>query len=157
MTNAAKESGSTKKYFKLRVAVYLVLKRDNEILLLLRQGTGYADGFYSVVSGHLNGQECASDAMIRESFEEAGIIIAPEHLKFALVIHRNAPDREYVDFFYTCEKWQNEVCNMEPDKCGELKFFPIDHLPENMIGYVRQALIQITANNPYYEHGWKDQ
>lgn len=37
-----------KNYYKVAVAVYLILRRDDEVLLLLRQNTGYMDGHYSL-------------------------------------------------------------------------------------------------------------
>ncbi|MGD8997230.1 MAG: NUDIX hydrolase, partial [Anaerolineae bacterium] len=43
--------------FKLVSAVHLFLVRDGQVLLLRRSNTGYEDGNYSVVAGHLNGDE----------------------------------------------------------------------------------------------------
>jgi hypothetical protein len=43
--------------------------------------------------------------------------------------------------------------NCEPEKCGEVTFFPINHLPENMAGNVRQALKEISLGNSYSEYG----
>lgn len=57
------------------VAVHLFLVKDDKILLLRRSNTGYEDEMYSIVAGHIDGDEDAKTAMIREAREEAGIEI----------------------------------------------------------------------------------
>ncbi|MDR1236551.1 MAG: NUDIX domain-containing protein [Holosporaceae bacterium] len=64
-----------------RMAVYLLLKRDDEILLLLRQNTGYQDGNWSVVAGHVEEGEGIIDALVREAKEEADIDITGNDLE----------------------------------------------------------------------------
>ena len=61
------------KWYTMPVAVHLILKHTGKILLLRRYNTGYEDGNYSVVSGHLEQGETVIQAMIREAKEEAGI------------------------------------------------------------------------------------
>ncbi len=156
-SNVQQQTLSTSsKYFKMPVAVHLVLQKNDEVLLLLRQGTGFCDGHYSVVAGHLDGGESATSAMIREAAEEAGILIEAKDLTFSCMTHRFSPDRESIDIFYTCATWKNEICNKEPHKCGELRFFPKAQLPSNMVGYVRDGILKSMGNQPYSEYGWKE-
>jgi 8-oxo-dGTP diphosphatase len=77
-----------KERFKLIPAVYLLLRQDDEVLLLRRANTGYQDGKYSLIAGHLDGDELATEGMIREAKEEAGITIVKEDLKFVHLAHR---------------------------------------------------------------------
>lgn len=63
--------------FKLPSAVHLFLICDSQVLLSRRFNTGYEDGKYSVVAGHLNGDEEIKAAMIREAREEVGVEISP--------------------------------------------------------------------------------
>lgn len=140
--------------FRPYAAAYLVLKRGNEVLLLKRANTGYRDGWYSLVAGHLDGGETAGQCIAREAKEEAGIDLMSEDVKVAHVMHRLAPDREYFDIFLTADKWQGEITNIEPDKCDELCWVPVNELPDNIIPEVKQAIEDITKGIPYSEIGW---
>jgi 8-oxo-dGTP pyrophosphatase MutT (NUDIX family) len=51
--------------FKCPLAVHLFLIKDEKVLLLRRFNTGYEDGNYSVIAGHLEGNENYLQAMIR--------------------------------------------------------------------------------------------
>ena len=68
----------------MRVAVHLILEHNNEFLLLRKYNTGYEDGNYSVIAGHLNGNETIKEAMIRKVLEEANINIDDKHLNVEL-------------------------------------------------------------------------
>lgn len=140
--------------FKAIVAVHLFLVQDRTILLSRRYNTGYADGQYSVIAGHLDGQEEVTAAMAREAHEEAGIEIAPADLEVVGVMHRLADD-ERVDFFLAATAWQGEICNREPDKCDELAWFGFDDLPGNTVPYVRQAIENYRRGTWFDSFGWQ--
>ena len=67
--------------FLAPVAVHLLLVKNDRVLLLRRYNTGYEDGNYSVVAGHIEGGEDLKTAMIREAREEAGIEILRSNLE----------------------------------------------------------------------------
>lgn len=139
--------------FTIIPAVYLVLIKDGKILLLRRKNTGFEDGNYSMVSGHLEGNETIRHAMIREAREEAGITIQPQDLALVHIMHRQTqPERS--DFFLTTSTWDGEITNKEPEKCDDLSWFSLTQLPENTIPYIRQAIEHIQAGQVYSEHGW---
>ncbi len=94
------------------VAVHLFLLRENSVLLLRRANTGYEDGKYSVPAGHVEAGEVATDAMIRESAEEIGVMLATKDLSFALVMHRKA-EAERIDFFFVARTWTGEPENRD--------------------------------------------
>ncbi|MDI6722014.1 MAG: NUDIX domain-containing protein [Candidatus Aenigmarchaeota archaeon] len=142
-----------KERFKLVPASHLILIKDGKILLSRRFNTGWEDGKYSVVSGHLDGGETFTQAMIREAREEAGIGIKPEDLEIAHVMHRKA-ENERIDFFIRAKKWAGEPANKESHKCDDLKWFGMDDLPDNTIPYVRHAVHCIRNNIFYSEFGW---
>ncbi len=144
-----------KNCFRMPVACHLILCQGDEILLLLRANTGYEDGKHSVVAGHVEERESASAAMIREAREEAGVTIAQEDLVFGCVMHRKPKDGERIDFFYVCNKWQGEIQNKEPHKCGGLSFFPLSQLPDTTIPYVRAGIEAWRTGITYVEFGWE--
>lgn len=135
--------------FKIFIAVYLVLEKEEKTLLLKRANTGYQDGNYSLISGHLEGAETAKQGIIREAKEEAGIKIKPNDLKVVHVMHRYRPEREYIDIYLKTNVWKGEIKNNEPEKCDELKWFSINNLPSNIVPEVRLAL-ENTNNKIFY-------
>ncbi|MCK5466429.1 NUDIX domain-containing protein [Candidatus Parcubacteria bacterium] len=147
----------SKERFKIIPAVYLVLKKDGKILLSRRYNTEHEDGNYSLVAGHLEGNESFRQAMVREAKEEADIILNSDDLKIAHITHKEKTindDGERVDIFLTANKWKGKIKNMEPDKCDDLKWFSVNNLPENMVFYVEHALKQIGKNKFYSELGF---
>ena len=139
--------------YKFICAVYLLLIKENQILLLKRYNTGYEDGNYSLVSGHMEGNETIKQAMIREAREEAGIIIYEEDIKIATFLHRKT-DPERFDFFLQCKKWNGEIDNKEPDKCSELNWYDINNLPSNIIPCVKKAIENYQNNIMFDNFGW---
>lgn len=140
--------------FKQIATSHLFLIKDNKILLLRRFNTGYEDGKYSVVAGHIEPNETATRTMVREAKEEAGIDIDLEDLEVAHVMHRNDTNEERIDFFLMPKKWSGEPKNLEPHKCDDLRWFDLEKLPDNTIPYIKQAIDCFLHNKIYSEHGW---
>ena len=143
---------------KVIPTVYLVLIKENKILLSRRYNTGFQDGQYSFPAGHLGGDgETVSQAMIREAREEIGVEIDVADLELVHVMHRKQmkPTNERrINFFFTTKKWKGEPKIMEPDKCDDLQWFELDNLPDNTIPYVRQAIGCLRRNVKYSEYGF---
>ncbi len=139
--------------FKLISAVHLFFLRDAQVLLLRRYNTGYEDGKYSVVAGHLDGGEQVKEAAIREAREEVGVELAPEDVEIVGVMHRLSND-ERVDWFVVIRRWAGEIANCEPDKCDELAWFDLDALPPNVIAYVQRALENYRQSRWFDSYGW---
>jgi 8-oxo-dGTP diphosphatase len=139
--------------FRAIIAVHLLLLRGNEVLLLRRQNTGYEDGNYSVIAGHIDGGEPASAAMVREAAEEARIRVTPADLRFVHVMHRKEAEGqdERIDLFFAATAWQGDPVIGEPEKCDELRWVDRDALPPNVVPYVRAALQHVAAGQPYSE------
>jgi 8-oxo-dGTP pyrophosphatase MutT (NUDIX family) len=123
--------------------------------LLRRYNTGYQDGDYSVIAGHLDGGEPIREAAVREAREEVGIEIAVQDLDVVGVMHRRSDD-ERIDFFLTASFWAGEVTNAEPDRCDRLAWFGMEELPGNLIPYVRRALDNYRRGKWFDSFGWED-
>ncbi len=140
--------------YKPYSAVWLVLIKDGKILLSRRHNTGWMDGHYTLVSGHLEANESLTQAMVREAVEEAGVIVAPENLKVVHINHRKASDREYIDVYFTPTKWSGEPRIMEPHICDAMELHDLNSLPPNLVPNLKDALNQIEQKNFYGEFGW---
>lgn len=142
--------------FKIVPACYLVLVKDGKMLLSRRFNTGYEDGNYSFVAGHLNGNETFRQAMAREAKEEAGIVIDPEKLKIIHVMHRAQEDStgERMDILMTIAEWVGEIKNNEPEKCDDLSWFLIDEIPDNVVPFLKQAINCVNKGIFYSEFGF---
>lgn len=145
----------TNKRHTLVPASYLVLRRGNEVLLSRRFQTGYEDGKYSVPAGHVETGETFSEALMREIGEEIGITLEKESVRLAHMMQRKSADSERMDAFFVAETWQGDIQNKEPEKCDDLRWFPLDHLPEHIIPYIRQALESIQIGTMYSEFGFE--
>lgn len=143
-----------KERFKLIPSVYAFFIREGKILLLRRYQTGYEDGNYGLPAGHADGEETMRNALIREVSEEVGARIDINDLKLVLTMHRWCGDHERIDLFFAVEHWDGEIGNMEPNKCDDLQWFPIDQLPQNTILYIRAAIECFLVGIRYCEFGW---
>ena len=138
---------------KYPVTVHILLLRGEKVLMLRRYNTGYEDGNYSVVAGHLEGGETIINAAIREIEEEVGVHINGEDIQVVGVMHRKSDD-ERVDFFLTTDMWSGEPTNQELDKCDDLGWYSLNSLPVNTIPYVRQAIEYYQKGIWFHEFGW---
>ncbi|MEL6829581.1 MAG: NUDIX domain-containing protein [Pseudomonadota bacterium] len=139
--------------FKIIPEVHLILQRGEEMLLLRRFNTGYEDGKYSLVAGHVDGGETFAAAMVREAQEEAGLALAPAQLQLVHTMHRLS-DTERLSLFFRAADWSNEPRNLEPHKCDDLSWFNQAALPYNMVPYVRAGISRAANGQPYSEFGW---
>lgn len=141
-----------KQRYETKVAVFLVLTRmmdgKKQVLLQKRCNTGYMDGKYDMAcSGHLEAGETLAMAVVREAKEEIDIEINPQDLELVSIIH---PHQEnYINIFFTTQKYQGTPKIMEKDKCDDLSWFQIDNLPDNTIERIKNVLKNIQSKIVY--------
>ena len=105
-------------------ASYVFLLRDGidgaEVLLQLRQNTGYMDHHWAAAAaGHVERGETAYDAAHREAREE--IDVGDLDLRFVTAMQRTRtgePIDERIDFFFTARSWTGDPRIVEP---GEVR------------------------------------
>ncbi len=134
--------------FQVVPAAYVLLLRGSEVLLQLRQNTGYRDGHWATAAaGHVEQGESVLAAAAREAAEEIGVV--PAELVPLTTMHRtHANGRaidERVDFFFTCRAWTGEPRLLEPAKSADLRWFPLERLPEPVVPHERFALVGLRA------------
>jgi len=139
--------------FTLRAAVYLLLIKEGKVLLIRRFKTGWRDGEYTLPAGHVDGGESVRAELCREAKEEIGIGIKPADLQFVHVMHQR-DKQEYIDFYFAAKAWEGEPVNCEPEKCDDLRWVPLNELPQNVIPNVKQALAAYAAGDGYSEFEW---
>jgi 8-oxo-dGTP diphosphatase len=140
--------------FKMKAAVYVLMRRGEEILLLQRKNTGYQDGNYGFPAGHMDGDELATHAAAREAKEEVGVTINPSDLRLVHTTHRldTGISSERVELFFESESWKGEPENMEPEKCDNIAWYPIAQLPPNTIPLLRRVLQLSNEGVSYSEY-----
>lgn len=127
------------------VGVHLILKdKDGRILLTRRSNTGFADGDYSFPCGHVDAGENLKTALAREAKEEIGITIDEKDVAFIGATHWRS-NKQSVNFFFECTKWQGEPYNAEPEKCDDVAWFREENTPRNIMEQAAVAL------NTYYK------
>lgn len=133
------------------VATHLLLIKWNEILLYLRKWWSQ-EWKYNLIAGHLDWWEDPRQATIREAKEEAWIAIKKEDLEFSHITYSLAWNwKEYIQFYFSCKKWEWKIQNLELDRCYKMDFLPINKLPENTTEYIKKAIQNFLNNKKYTE------
>ena len=135
--------------FTVVPASYVFLLRDGdagtEVLLQLRQNTGYMDDHWAAAAaGHVERGETAIDAAQREAAEEIAVTELDLHFVTAMQRTRHdAPIDERIDFFFTARRWSGEPRIVEPHKCAELRWCLLDALPDPVVPHEREVLSRL--------------
>ncbi len=137
--------------FAVIPAAYVYLLRagssGDEVLLQLRQNTGFMDGHWaSAAAGHVERGETAEVAVRREALEEIGV--SGLELTFLTAMQRTRSGEaidERVDFFFSARVWAGEPTILEPRKCAELRWCALAALPEPVVPHERLVLDGLRA------------
>ena len=151
--------------FVIVPAAYVFLLRDGargrEVLLQLRRNTGYMDDHWAAAAaGHVEAGETAFDAAHREAVEEIGV--TGLQLEFVTAMHRtrhDLPIDERIDFFFTARDWSGEPRIVEPEKCADLRWCPLDDLPDPVVPHEHAVLtaLRTQTTTPYSTFGFEDE
>lgn len=143
------------KRFQVVPAVYVLFRRNvvgrEEVLLQLREGTGYLDGHWAhAAAGHVERGESVFDAAVRECAEELGVVVDPDDLVALTSLHRQElPGHSYkdhrVDFFVECRSWLREPRLIEREKAAALQWFDVRELPTPMVPHEEFVITALHA------------
>lgn len=139
--------------FSVKLTVGLLLIRDNKVLLMRRCNTGYMDGKYAFVAGHVESGENLKQAIAREAFEEVGIKINEEDLQYVCMVRRGDNDN-YINFFLKANKFEGEPEIIEKDKCDDLIWCDINNIPDNTIVAEKRAIHNYLNDISFDEYGF---
>lgn len=134
-------------------AAYVILRRGDEVLLQLRQNTGYMDDHWAcAAAGHVEADESVFAAAVREAREELGVTISPDHLVPVTAMHRTHGNRraidERVDFFFSCTEWEGTPHLVETDKAADLRWCRLDALPDPVVPHELSVLSTLLGGGP---------
>ena len=125
--------------------VFFVREEDGrqQVLLQLRQGTGYMDDHWAAAAaGHVEQGESVFEAAAREAAEELGV--TDLELTPLCAMHRTGrtgdPIDERVDYFLLATSWSGEPRIIEADKCADLRWFGLHDLPTPVVPHELQVL-----------------
>lgn len=140
----------------LVVGVHLVLIENGRVLLGQRANTAFASRHWHAPAGHLEAGESVLAGMAREADEELGITVREEDLDLLHTLHHLDADdgAGRLQLFFAPRAYTGKITNREPDKYAALRFWPLDGLPQPIVGYTADALAQITAGRPLSVAGW---
>jgi 8-oxo-dGTP pyrophosphatase MutT (NUDIX family) len=142
--------------FRVVPAAYVFLTRGEpvtaEVLLQLRQHTGYRDGYWAAAAaGHVESGESVFAAAVREAREEIGVTLSERDLRPLTAMHRThgnqRPIDERVDFFFSCTTWGGEPRVVESHKSGGIRWFALSALPDNVVPHERVVLDRLAEGD----------
>jgi 8-oxo-dGTP diphosphatase len=136
------------------IASYVIIRKEGKIAFLMRSNTQWMNGNYSLPSGKVEKDESISQAAVREAFEELGVRIKPQDLRFAHMMHRHM-ETDWISTFFEVVDYEGEVVNAEPGSHAELAWFDPKNLPDKVLEYIRQAIGNIESGIRYSEYQWK--
>lgn len=150
--------------FSLVPASYVFLLRPgpggDEVLLQLRHNTGFMDGHWAAgAAGHVEPGETAEAAAHREAREELGLDSVDLHFELTLQRSLNPPGEERrpiderVDFFFSCRTWSGEPRITEPEKCADLRWWPLGALPDPVVPHELVVLAHLGTATRFLTFG----
>ncbi len=137
--------------------IYVFVRRENTLLLLLRDGTGYKDGAWCPPAGKVEPGETYREAGVCELREETGLDVSPSDLRLVHLMDRSpepGEDWHWAGAFFEVNHAEGEALNLEPEKSRMIAWHRLDALPTPMVDYVGHVLAALADGVQYSE--WRD-
>ncbi len=121
----------------------LILDRRSRVLLTLRNLPPEA-GAWSIVGGKLEYLETLAECALREAREEVGVIVSLQGLLCVTDHLLPQENQHWVSPAYWGRVLKGRAKNCEPQKTGEVRWFPLNQLPSNLTMTARNAIAAYT-------------
>ena len=129
----------------------ILLDSDNRVLLGKRSGDRRGSGSWSLIGGKLKKGESIEDTAQRELKEEINIDVAKEDIYTVnMSTSIDSDGTQFILIGTVVNSWSGKIENMEKDKCDELRFFPLNNLPENMF-YATKSNLELFLVEQFYD------
>ncbi|KAA6439306.1 NUDIX domain-containing protein [Dyadobacter flavalbus] len=123
---------------QIKVVAGVIIWQDTKVLLGFRLSK-HGHGVWSFPGGHVEFGEHPDQAVIREAFEETGLVISNvEKITFTSDFYENGT--QYITLFFNATSWSGILENREPDKCLEWAWFDPEFLPSPLFIPIRSFL-----------------
>jgi len=127
----------------------VVINDNNEVLLQLRSD----NNLWGVPGGALDPGEDVADCVVREILEETGITVVPEQITSVLAgetfLHEypNGDRVAIVSIMFRCRPIAGDP-KVNDEESFDIRYFPSDALPDNMIPRHRLMVEKALENRP---------
>lgn len=144
----------------LLVAAVIVHDEQAGRVLLLQRGpkSKFAQGMWDLPVGKSEPGEPITETAVREVKEETGVVIDPNALKLAHVIHGawgvESPNG-FLTVVFVANEWSGEPTNAEPGKHSQVRWVDVNAVPTEFVSTTESALRRYLANGPQISlDGW---
>lgn len=144
----------------LLVAAVIVHDTRTDRVVLLQRGENakFAQGMWDLPVGKSEPGEPITQTAIRELREETGLVVTPDALRIAHVIHGawgvESPNG-FLTVVFATHEWTGEPENREPRKHAQVRWTPTTDLPEPFVPSTAEALHHYLTHGPTVSlHGW---
>ncbi len=135
--------------FRTILTARLLLEyRDHYLYLAQTKSNGNS---YTLPGGKIEGEEYAKEALIRETFEEAGIHLNKKSLKLVHIVYKRLHSTTEIIFFFRATSWTGDPEAKEPDKFKSTAWFPIDEPPKRLPLIIQFAMLKIAKGKIFSE------
>lgn len=143
----------------LVAAVIVHDKRAGRVLLLQRgPQSKFAQGMWDLPVGKSEPGEPITGTAVREVQEETGLVIEPDALRLAHVIHCawgvESPNG-FLTVVFVADQWSGHPVNAEPGKHAQVYWVDVNDVPEEFVPTTASALRRYLTGGPQVSlDGW---
>jgi 8-oxo-dGTP diphosphatase len=128
---------------------WLILRRDDQLLLARRAGVSYAAGHWGLPGGHVEAGETLARAASREAWEEVGVRVDPADLVPVGMSRYVDGDIAGLDVFFTASTYAGDPRPIS--ECDRVGWFGLDGLPEPMVPWLPGSLHRYLVDRIWFD------